>query len=149
MNMRFMRTMWLSIAMAVMTVGVQAKNLKEPAVEAWLQKYGAAWVARDARAAGPLFSTDAIYHENAFEVPMQGRAAIEAYWAKVTADQRDVKFESKIISVKGNTGVATWKASFKLQSTGATIALDGIFVLEFDEQGVCKSLREWWFVKAG
>jgi ketosteroid isomerase-like protein len=149
MTMRFMRTMLLSVAMAAMAVGAQAKALKPAAVEGWLQKYGAAWIARDASAAGPLFTSDAIYHENAFEAPMQGRAAIEAYWGKVTADQRDVKFESKLVSVTGNTGVATWKASFKLQSTGATIALDGIFVLEFDEQGVCSSLREWWFVKAG
>ena len=81
--------------------------------------------------------------------PKQGRAAIEEYWRTITADQRDVKFESKVISTNGNTGVAHWKATFRLQSTGATIALDGVFVLEFDDQGVCKSLREWWHVKAG
>lgn len=147
--MRLIRTMLLAVAVASFAVGAQAKALKAPALEGWLQKYGAAWVARDARAAGPLFTADAIYHENAFEAPMQGRAAIEEYWAKVTLDQREVKFESKVVSVSGNTGVATWKASFRLESTGATISLDGIFLLEFDEQGVCRSLREWWFVKAG
>ena len=149
MTMRFMRTILMSVALAAMAVGAQARTLKAPVVEGWLQKYGAAWIARDARAAGPLFTRDAIYHENAFEAPMQGRAAIEEYWAKVTADQRDVKFESQLVSITGNVGVATWKASFKLQSTGATITLDGIFVLEFDENGACQSLREWWFVKAG
>jgi len=147
--MRFMRTMLLAVAMAAFAAGAQAKPLKAPALEAWLASYGAAWLARDAAAAGRLFTTDAVYHENAFEAPMQGRAAIEAYWARVTADQAEIKFESKVVAVSGNTGIAHWKASFKLQSTGATIALDGVFVLEIDEQGVCKNLREWWFVKAG
>ena len=35
------------------------------------------------------------------------------------------KVETQVIAVNGNTGVAHWKATFKLQSTGATIALDG------------------------
>ena len=148
MNTRWTRNLFL-LGMVVFAAAAQAKSLKTPALESWLQKYGAAWVARDAKAAGALFSTGATYQENAFEAPMQGRAAIEAYWARVTADQRDIKFESKVVSVSGNTGVATWKASFGLQSSGATIELDGIFVLEFDEQGACKVLREWWFVKPG
>ena len=146
---RFIRTMMLAGAVAALAANAQAKPLDTPALEAWLQKYGAAWVARDAAAAGPLFSNDATYHEMPFDAPKQGRAAIEEYWRTITADQRDVKFESKVISTNGNTGVAHWKATFRLQSTGATITLDGVFVLEFDEQGVCKSLREWWHVKAG
>jgi len=146
--MRFTRTILLAVAMAAFAVSAQAKPLKAPALEAWLKNYGAAWLAKDPAAAGHLFTTDAVYHENAFETPMQGRAAIEAYWARVTPDQTDIRFESRVIAVNGNTGIAHWKASFKLQSTGATIELDGVFVLEFDEQGVCKNLREWWFVKA-
>jgi ketosteroid isomerase-like protein len=146
MNTRLTRNLWL-LGLVVFAAAAQAKTLKTPALESWLQKYGAAWVAKDPKAAGALFTADATYHENAFEAPMQGREAIEAYWAKVTPDQRDIKFESKVVSVSGNTGVATWRASFGLQSNGATIVLDGIFVLEFDEQGTCKVLREWWFVK--
>jgi len=65
----------------------------------------------------------------------------------VTADQREVQFESTNIAVNGNTGVAHWKATFKLQSTGATISLDAVFVLEFAASGECQSLREWWHVK--
>jgi ketosteroid isomerase-like protein len=146
---RFIQALLLTFTAAALSATAQAKPLDTPAVEAWLQKYGAAWVARDAAAAGPLFSNDATYHEMPFDAPKQGRAAIEEYWRTITADQRDVKFESKVISTNGNTGVAHWKATFRLQSTGATIALDGVFVLEFDDQGVCKSLREWWHVKAG
>jgi len=127
----------------------QARALDDASLQAWLQKYAAAWESRDAAAAGLLFTADASYHEMPFDPPKQGRAAIQDYWKTVTADQRDIQFESKIVAVNGNTGVAHWKATFKVQSTGATIALDGVFVLEFDASGQCKSLREWWHVKAG
>lgn len=127
----------------------QAKSLDNAALETWLRKYGAAWESRDPAAAGLLFTADAGYHEMPFDPVKQGRAAIQDYWKTVTADQRDIKVETKVIAVNGNTGVAQWKATFKLQSTGATIALDGVFILEFAESGECKSLREWWHVKAG
>jgi ketosteroid isomerase-like protein len=126
----------------------QAQALDAATLQAWLEKYGAAWQTRDAVAAGKLFSVDATYHEMPFDPVKQGRTAIQDYWKTVTADQRDIQFESKVIAVNGNTGVAHWKATFKLQSTGATIALDGVFVLEFAASGECRSLREWWHVKS-
>lgn len=126
----------------------QAKALDDAALETWLKKYGAAWETRDPAAAGALFTADASYHEMPFDPAKQGRAAIQDYWKTVTADQRDIQVETKVIAVNGNTGVAHWKATFKLQSSGATISLDGVFVLEFAATGECKSLREWWHVKS-
>ena len=137
----------LAGCLAATALHAQAKPLNNTALEAWLQKYGAAWEARDAAAAGPLFTADATYHEMPFDPVKQGRAAIQDYWKTVTADQRDIHFESQVIAVNGNTGVAHWKATFKVQSTGAIISLDGVFVLEFDDKGQCQSLREWWHVK--
>jgi len=148
MFMRFVRPL-LWMGMLALAAVAQAKPLNAPALEAWLQKYGAAWEARDATAAGKLFTPDATYHEMPFDAPKQGRAGIEEYWRTVTAEHRDVKFESKVISVSGNTGVAHWHAKLKVASTGETLELDGVFVLEFDEKGDCKSLREWWHLKAG
>ena len=146
---RLVRPLLFAGFLAALASAAQAKALDNTTLETWLQKYGAAWVARDATAAGPLFTADATYHEMPFDPVKQGRAAIQDYWKTVTADQRDIQFESKVIAVNGNTGVAHWKATFKVQSTGATIALDGVFVLEFDASGQCKSLREWWHVKGG
>jgi ketosteroid isomerase-like protein len=145
---KLIRPLLLTAFVMASASAAQAK-VDNTALDTWLQKYGAAWAARDATAAGSLFTADATYHEMPFDPVKQGRPAIQDYWKTVTADQRDIQFESQVIAVKGNTGVAHWKASFKLQSTGATIALDGVFVLEFDEKGQCKSLREWWHVKAG
>jgi limonene-1,2-epoxide hydrolase len=134
---------------AAFSMGARAGELKESALEAWLQKYGSAWMTLDPAAAGALFTADATYQDVPFDPAMRGRAAIEKYWRTETADQRDVHFESQSIAVKGRTGVAHWSASFSLKSSGATVVLDGIFVLEFDDAGQCRSLREWWQVKKG
>ena len=146
MRARVLRSL-LVAGMLAAAGAAHAKDLTTPALEAWLQKYGAAWEARDPAAAGKLFTPDATYHEMPFDAPKQGRAGIEEYWRNVTAEHRDVEFGSKVISVTGNTGVAHWHASFKVASTGALLELDGVFVLEFDEKGQCKSLREWWHLK--
>ena len=139
----------LAASLACMTAAVEAPTLRSAALEAWLERYGAAWEARDATAATPLFTPDARYYEMPFDEPKAGRAGIEEYWRGVTADQRDVHFESEVIAVSGNTGVAHWSARFRLESTGATVALDGVFVLEFDSSGLCSTLREWWHVRGG
>ena len=146
------RIVGLSMVAALLTAlsfaaQAKTKSLDAALLQGWLQKYEAAWESRDGAAAGRIFAEDATYQDEVWKPVMQGRAAIEKYWSTVTADQRDVDFQSKVIAVDGNTGVAHWSAKFKLASTGATVELDGVFVLEFDASGQCKALREWWFFK--
>ena len=116
-------------------------------LEAWLGRYRAAWESRDAERAASLFTADASYRETPFDAPMRGLEGVREYWIRVTADQRDVQFQAKPIAVSGNTGIAEWKATFKLASSGTTIDLDGVFVLDFGADGLCSSLREWWHVR--
>jgi ketosteroid isomerase-like protein len=139
----------LAAILTCMSFTVEAKTLTSASLEAWLERYGDAWEARDASAAGRLFAADARYQESPFDEPKKGRAGIEEYWRSVTADQREVRFESSIIAVNGKTGIAHWSAKFRLESTGAIVELDGMFVLEFDSAGQCSELREWWHVRGG
>lgn len=143
---RFSAFLLIAGLMAFLPLSAGAAPLNEAALDAWLVKYGAAWEKRDAAAAGRLFAPNATYHEMPFDAPKQGRAAIEEYWKGVTADQRDVKFKHEVVAVDGKTGVAHWSATFVIASTGATLSLDGVFVLEFDANGECAALREWWHV---
>jgi hypothetical protein len=113
----------------------------------WLERYKEAWEKRDPDAAAALFAPAALYHETPFDEPKRGPAGVRAYWAAVTADQRDVAFRYELLSVSGSTAVAHWNARFKLASNGARIELDGIFMLGFDDQELCTSLREWWHAK--
>lgn len=147
LNRTFKALVFAAVLLAT-TAAVDARALTNSSLEAWLARYGAAWEARDAKAAGPLFTVDARYHEMPFDEPKKGRAGIEAYWHDVTLDQRNIHFESKVIAVNGNTGVAHWTAKFRLESTGATVELDGVFVLEFAPSGECSKLQEWWHVRS-
>lgn len=136
------------LACALLPTGrAMAADLTTAALEAWLARYGDAWESRDADKAAALFTPEATYHEMPFDAPIEGAAKIREYWARVTADQRDVDFSARPIMVDGDAGVAEWSARFRTASTGATIELNGVFVLEFDDAGRCTSLREWWHVR--
>jgi len=113
----------------------------------WLRAYGEAWEGRDAEAASQLFSEDARYFETPYAEPFRGRDGIRDYWAKVTDDQREVDFNGEALGFLGATGVARWSARFKLASNGVAVELNGVFLLEFDENGLCSRLREWWHAR--
>jgi ketosteroid isomerase-like protein len=144
---RLFRSIGAAALLASVAVSASGQALTQAKLETWLASYGNAWETRDADLATRIFAPDATYHEMPFDAPKKGRAAIREYWAGVTADQRDVQFNSNVIAVSGNTGVAHWHAKFKLASNGATIELDGVFELAFDANGLCTSLREWWHAK--
>lgn len=129
------------------TSTASAETVSEASVVEWLAAYGQAWEARDADAAAALFTENATYQENPFEEPFNGRAGIHEYWSNVTADQRDVSFSSDVVTVFERSAVAHWSAEFVSASSGATVRLDGVFVLDFDEGNLCSRLREWWIVK--
>lgn len=116
-------------------------------LERWLGAYGEAWEKRDAEAVGLLFQDDALYFETPYAEPFQGREGIRNYWSTVTADQRDITFESKPIGVIDGTAIAQWSSKFTLASNGANVELNGVFFLEFNDQGLCTTLREWWHAR--
>ena len=116
-------------------------------LEQWLRAYGEAWEKRDAEGVCRIFADDALYFETPFAEPFRGHAGIKSYWSSVTADQRNIHFESRAIGILGSTAVAQWSAKFELASNGATVELNGVFLLEFDDRGRCTTLREWWHAR--
>lgn len=121
--------------------------IERAALDSWLQSYGAAWEGRDGTAAAELFTLDALYQETPHAEPLRGRTAIAGYWATVTADQADIEFDFDILAVSGRTGIAEWSARFRSISGDVPVELKGVFVLEFAEDGLVSSLREWWHVR--
>lgn len=113
-------------------------------LSAWLAAYGMAWEARDPAAAGRLFALDATYQETPFGPPARGREGIERYWAEATKGQTGITFSNEILSLAGNQGIARWWAEYTRLHSRVRVRLDGIFLLEFDEQGCCRRLLEWW-----
>ena len=143
-----MRTLILLAASFAAATLAQTPPLDAASLERWVEGYGNAWERRDANAAMALFTPDASYRETPYAEPFLGREAIGRYWASVTEDQRNVHFEARVVAIDDDIGVVEWSATFTSVSTGATVGLDGVFVLEF-EGGLCSELREWWFVRPG
>ena len=100
----------------------------------------------DPEAVVALFSEDARYYETPFLPPARGHDGVRDYWANATRKQSDVSFSYEVVSLFGDRGIARWWAEFTRVSSGTRAALDGIFLLEFDNEGLCRELREWWHI---
>jgi hypothetical protein len=122
-------------------------RVDEQAFAAWLDRYRQAWERRDPAAAAALFTAQATYWETPYDPPFEGRAEIEAYWAKAVSGQRDVRFSSEILACSGDRGICRWHATFNAVEGGATIDLDGIFHCRFAEPNLVGSFEEWWHLK--
>jgi uncharacterized protein (TIGR02246 family) len=134
----------LLVLLGLTTISASAEPLDARALTDWLGRYEQAWESRDPQAAGRIFTQDALYYETPYAEPFRGREGIAEYWARVTADQRDIDFESDVIAVNEDVGVAHWTARFVSASTGERVELDGVFVLRFEEERLVSELREWW-----
>lgn len=118
--------------------------MTEQELRTWLDAYGGAWETADPDAAMQLFTEDARYYETPFEEPLLGREGVRSYWALATGTQRDISFTYEILAALPRRGMAWWSAEFTRRATGEHIQLDGVLVLDFTDDGLCRVLREWW-----
>ncbi|HEX2031042.1 MAG TPA: nuclear transport factor 2 family protein [Actinomycetota bacterium] len=114
------------------------------ALERWLDGYGRAWERQDAQAFADLFTEDALYQETPFDEPLRGRTAIRAYAETAAHHQRDVSFAYEALGQDDGKAVVLWRAAYEKVSNGEPTRLEGVFLLEFAADGLCRSLREWW-----
>jgi len=111
-------------------------------VEDWIEAYRRAWEERDADAAAALFTSDATYRANIFEQPHQGRDGVRAYWESVTSTQTDVRVRMGRPFVEGDRVAVEFWANMKVE--GDDVTLPGCLLLDFDTEGQCRRLREYW-----
>jgi uncharacterized protein (TIGR02246 family) len=117
------------------------------ALEEWIDGYRLAWEQRDPEAVAELFAEDATYRSNIFEAPHEGRAGVQAYWEDVTNSQSDVTVTMGRPFVDGpRVAVEFWT---RMGVAGEETTLPGCLLLEFDERGLCRRLREYWHFAPG
>ena len=113
----------------------------------WIEGYRLAWVNRDAEAAAALFTEDATYRSNIFEEPHHGRAGVKAYWESVTSTQSEVAVMMGSPFVDGSrVAVEFWTM---MEVGGDEVTLPGCLLLDFDGEGFCRRLREYWHFNPG
>lgn len=110
----------------------------------WMDLYGKASEESDPKAAAELFTHNAEYYETPFDDPIIGQDAIYRYWTEAARYLKDVRFSYEIVTVAGNLGIALWQAKFVNVRSGNHVELDGVFMVEFDQDQKCSRFREWW-----
>jgi SnoaL-like domain len=110
----------------------------------WLDDYGRAWQERDADAAAELFAEDAVYQWGPFSRRLRGRPLIREAWAEATETQSNVEFGYEVMSASQRGGLVRWWSAFDSAERETRVRLEGIFRLAFDDDGLCKSLEEWF-----
>lgn len=133
--------------MVTSTMANNNAEISHADLDAWLRRYGQAWEQKDPDAAANLFAANARYFETPYADAFEGPSGVRDYWARVTADQQDIDFQYAVVTTDGNAGIATWSARFTTISEGTGLELNGVFLLEFDENRQCTLLREWWHVR--
>lgn len=113
----------------------------------WAEAYRIAWVSADPQAAAALFTEDATYRSNIYEEPHSHRSGIVQYWADVTSAQSEVDVRMGSPLVDGSKVTVEFWTAMKMEDEPITLA--GCLLLDFDEAGLCTSLREYWNVVEG
>lgn len=111
-------------------------------VERWAEAYRVAWESADSEAAAALFSETGTYRDNIYEEPHEGRAGVAGYWAGVTAAQSNVTVQMGEPFVDGERAVVEFWTTMDID--GSPVTLAGSLLLDFDQDGLCRSLREYW-----
>jgi ketosteroid isomerase-like protein len=116
-------------------------------VEEWAERYAGAWEEADDNAVGALFTEDATYRSDPFKEPYSGRDGIRRYWREVTATQANVEVVvGRTLASESRALVEWWT---QMDSDGTPVTLPGALILDFDERGLCRALREYWNLEIG
>jgi hypothetical protein len=114
-------------------------------LENWVERYFQAWQSNNPDDIAALFSEQAVYEYGPFSTPSYGREAIVASWIANPDAQEDVRYTCEAVAVQGNTGVAHWHVSYRTAGEAQTrTEMDGILLLEFDQDLRCSLHREWY-----
>jgi hypothetical protein len=111
----------------------------------WLDRYGDAWRSGDGAAAAALFANDGVYCWGPYE-RLEGGDQIRARWEEATRDQGPVHFEWDLLGQDGPRWFVHWRTRIE-PGAEAGVELDGAFVLDFDREGLCRHLQEWWLAR--
>ena len=115
-------------------------------LQAWLNRYVAAWHSCDPAEIGNLFTPDATYRYHPADEPVTGRNAIVASWLDEPDEPGTFDAEYHPFAVDGPRAVATgWSRYFTDASRNEVRAVyDNCYAMEFAEDGRCSWFVEWF-----
>lgn len=134
-----------------------ATPLTHEHLQRWLDAYVRAWETYDEADIAPLFSADAEYRWHPADDPEVGRETIVHAWLNPggNASSRDVpgtySAELRPYAVEGNRAVAIGTCTYYKDASKSEVTrlYYNNWLLEFDDEGKCRSFTEYWMVPRG
>jgi uncharacterized protein (TIGR02246 family) len=124
-------------------------------VQAWLDRYIAAWASYDATAIGDLFTDDAVYRFHPSDDGFVGRDAIVHAWLEPDGDANprdepgtwEAHYEP--FTVDGDRAVAVGWSRFYTDPSRSTVTdmWDNVYLLEFAAGGRCRRFVESYVLR--
>ncbi len=112
-------------------------------VEEWMADYERLWRSPDTGALGELFAPRARYRPSPWARPLDGLAAIAAFWeAERDGPDEEFTMTSELVAVDGPTAVVRVAVDY---GEGGSSRWRDLWVLRFDDTGRCTSFEEWPF----
>lgn len=114
-------------------------------VQAWMEKYQAAWKSNGADDIRALFTDDAVYETRPHDAePWRGRDGIVEGWLAARDEPADWTFNWELLGCDGGTafvqGVTTYSAGRP--------TYDNLWVIRFDGTGQAASFTEWFMARS-
>ncbi|MDQ6714221.1 MAG: nuclear transport factor 2 family protein [Candidatus Dormibacteraeota bacterium] len=125
--------------------------LTKERVAAWLADYVRAWDTYDSETIGSLFTEDATYAYHPFEEPVRGRLAIVASWLENKDAPGTYDGHYDPIAIDGDLAVAHGRSRYFKDASRTELdrEYDNLFLIRFDDEGRCQSIREWYMAPRG
>ncbi|MEO6797687.1 MAG: nuclear transport factor 2 family protein [Candidatus Dormibacter sp.] len=126
-------------------------GLTKETVTTWLRSYVKAWETEDPNAIGALFTVDATYSYHPFEAPVIGRLAIVASWVDDQDPPGTYDASYEPIAIDADLAVAQGRSRYFKDASKSELdrVFDNLFLIQFDDQGRCRSFREWFMSPRG
>lgn len=68
-------------------------------------------------------------------------------WNKGAQTLKEKASTFEIFSVQDQRGIARWQSQFTVIESGERLALDCLFAVEFNDDELCQTFREWWHIR--
>ena len=126
---------------------VATQTLTPAQIEAAVEEYFASVAAFDVQRYANNFVTEGVLEDPVGTPPIEGQAAIAAFYAAGLVALREIKPSVQEIIVGGNEALVNWKIKAKTV-TGKQITVDGMGLFKFNSAGKLLAVREFWDLAA-
>jgi steroid delta-isomerase len=113
------------------------------AMRSVVSMYFSAFHTKDAERWVACFAPDAVSHEPAAPVPLQGHAALRQFFQGLGGTFKSIELSQDHVFVRGNR-VAVKFTGRGTGTNGRAVTMEGIDVFEFNDNGMIQTLWGYW-----